>query len=77
MKRYYLGVLFSDCSIIEFSNLLTFRQATRKRLQIIKAGNSETGAHVVCTTIAPRTDRSDAQKWLYEQCKEEMERQGR
>lgn len=63
MKKFYLGVLFSDGSILEFENLRGFKQATRKRRNIITADNSMT-KYVVCTSIAPTSESSEAKNHL-------------
>lgn len=63
MKRFYLGVLFSDGSILEYENLRGFKQATRKRRTIITGNNGMT-KYVVCTAIAPTNDSSEAKNHL-------------
>lgn len=63
MKKYYLGVLFSDGSILEYENLRGFKQATRKRRTVITGNNGMT-KYVVCTAIAPTNDCSEAKNHL-------------
>lgn len=63
MKKFYLGVLFSDGSILEYENLRGFKQATRKRRAIITGDNCMV-KYVVCTAIAPTNDSSEAKSHL-------------
>lgn len=63
MKKFYLGVLFSDGSILEYENLRGFKQATRKRRAIITGDNCMV-KYVVCTAIAPTNDSSEAKNHL-------------
>lgn len=63
MKKFYLGILFSDGSILEFDNLRGFRLATSKRRTII-TGNNGLSKYVVCTAIAPTNDSSEAKNHL-------------
>lgn len=63
MKKFYLGILFSDGSILEYENLRGFRQATRKRRTIITGDNCMV-KYVVCTAIAPVNDSSEAKTHL-------------
>lgn len=63
MKRFYLGVLFSDGSILEYENLRGYRLAVRKRRTIITGDNGMV-KYVVCTAIAPTNDSSDARNHL-------------
>lgn len=63
MKKFYLGILFSDGSILEYENLRGFRQATSKRKDII-TGDNGMFKYVVCTAIAPVKDSSKAKTHL-------------
>ena len=63
MKKFYLGVLFSDGSILEYENLRGFRQATSKRKEII-SGDNGMAKYVVCTAIVPVKDSGRAKTHL-------------
>ena len=63
MKKFYLGILFSDGAILEYENLRSFREATRKRKDII-SGDNGMAKYVVCTVIAPAKDSSRAKTHL-------------
>ena len=74
MKKFYLGVLFSDGSILEYENLRGGKQATRKRRAIITGDNGMI-KYVVCTAIAPANDNSEAKNHLRMEWLKLLERQ--
>lgn len=58
-KKYYLGVVWADGSLMECENLRSFTQATRKRSTIIREDNTLYNP-VICTAIAPAIDCFEA-----------------
>ena len=67
MTKYYLGVVWADGSMVEYENLRSFSQATRKRKAIITDNNTLYNP-VMCTAIAPAIDSFEAKLRIRLEC---------
>ena len=67
MEKYYLGVVWADGSMLEYENLRSFSQATRKRKAIITDNNTLYNP-VMCTAIAPAIDCFEAKLRIRLEC---------
>ena len=67
MTKYYLGVVWADGSMLEYEDMRSFAQATRKRKAIITDNNTLHNP-VVCTAIAPAIDCFEAKLRIRVEC---------